>query len=276
MRDLYRMMRLRRGATVTQIREKELELGRLPEVVRATAILLSPNRRAQYDRVHHGMQQIASLRSSLGLGNVGYGAYEFYNDFRLADVTSASARPSLSPTQASAASSPKGNSGVGWIVFVTVFVVAVMLVGQPENSPQTAKPTEAAPVLRTPPLHQASIPVTGSYDSCCSGTTNFIEVKTRTGRHTLVKVERDGREVTRAFIRGGEIWRFSLPAGIYVLKTASGEVWYGPDDLFGPAGSYSRPDDTFALVNAGEGWTVELIPQRDGNLRDRKISAAEF
>lgn len=103
-------------------------------------------------------------------------------------------------------------------------------------------------------------------------------MKTRQGgRHTLIKVEAlGGNEVTRAFIRSGGTYTIDLPQGIYVLKTASGTTWYGPQYLFGPETSYSRPDDTFPLNQPGEQWTVELIEQVGGNLRDRPISAKDF
>jgi putative transposase len=38
----------------------------------------------------------------------------------------------------------------------------------------------------------------------------------------------------------------------------------------------SKTDDTFPLLQRGEQWTVELIPQTNGNLQERPTSAGEF
>jgi len=122
------------------------------------------------------------------------------------------------------------------------------------------------------------LPLTGAFDSSDNSRRNSITVKTQSGgQHTLIKIERlGGGEVTRGFVRAGEQHKFYLPAGTYVLKTAGGSAWYGEKLLFGANTAYSKPDDTFSMVAPGEQWTVELIPQRDGNLRDRQISASEF
>ena len=57
---------------------------------------------------------------------------------------------------------------------------------------------------------------------------------------------------------------------------ASGEKWYGAADLFGSKTSYSVADDTFAITSRGDSWTVQLIPQVHGNLREKSIAAGEF
>lgn len=122
------------------------------------------------------------------------------------------------------------------------------------------------------------LPKTGKFDTTAkSKTNNSIVVKASADRHVLVKVERStGVEVALGFIRAGESHRFNLPIGTYRVKTASGHKWYGPELMFGPDTAYARADDSFPLKKSGEYWTVELIPQRDGNLREVQIQADQF
>lgn len=110
-----------------------------------------------------------------------------------------------------------------------------------------------------------------------AGRDNWIEVKTSGVHHSLIRIEHlDGEFVARRFIRAGESLRIYLPIGEYVMKTATGRQWYGLKHRFGEQTSYGKPDDTFPLKNRGEYWTVELIPQKDGNLRERSITKEEF
>jgi hypothetical protein len=171
----------------------------------------------------------------------------------------------------------------------------------PALPPRTAAPRPSAPVADIPPAPRQQLvpprasttprpptapafnspvqplPPTGSFDSSFSSTQNAIIVKTRAGKHTLVKIENlAGLEITRGFIRGGDTYQFDLRQGTYVIKMAWGEQWYGDIHLFGPRTQYSKADDTFPLRQRGEQWTVELIPQTSGNLREVNLRPEQF
>ncbi len=81
------------------------------------------------------------------------------------------------------------------------------------------------------------------------------------------------------YVRGGQEFETKAPLGIYELRYASGETWYGTQHLFGPDTIYSKADSTFNFTATGtgyNGYTVELILQTSGNLRTSRMSPGEF
>jgi hypothetical protein len=108
-----------------------------------------------------------------------------------------------------------------------------------------------------------------------------LEIKTRPGSNYYVKVMAwtTKAEVMTAIIQGGQPFETALPIGSYEIKYAAGQNWYGPVLDFGEGASYSRCDDRFDFTQTYDGYngyTIELILQRDGNLRTETISADEF
>lgn len=72
--------------------------------------------------------------------------------------------------------------------------------------------------------------------------------------------------VMTIFIKGGSSAYVELPAGVYRMNKAYGEMWFGTDDMFGDDGAYYRcsfgGSETFELeagwsytISAGEGGT---------------------
>ncbi len=84
-----------------------------------------------------------------------------------------------------------------------------------------------------------------------------------------------GTTAMTIFVRGGETVDVDVPEGIYIVKYATGDTWYGEDYLFGPDTRYSQTDETFDFTR-DSGWTIELIPQTDGNLTETTLDASEF
>jgi hypothetical protein len=81
------------------------------------------------------------------------------------------------------------------------------------------------------------------------------------------------------FVRSGETTTVRLPLGVYELRYAAGETWYGEEYLFGPRTSYARADESFVFRTEGEkisGFTVELVKQINGNLSETRIRASDF
>lgn len=284
MKDFYKRLKLPRVASdnlISMALDRPLNNDQ-GELLDARAVLLTPHRRLQYDRVHIAIKHIAMLRKRLELESTPF-ARSHESDFVV--VHSDSQRRSASAGTSSNISSRHPVSGrsiesIGQKLVLTailisgVYVLIATLTNS--NSQKAASPSRVPTTNAQVPV--LPLPVTGTFGISFSSTQNSIIVKTRPGgTHTLVKIERtDGTEIVRGFIRAGEQLAFPLPSGTYILKTASGTTWYGDSSLFGPETAYSRPDDTFPLLNFGENWTVELIPQRGGNLRDRRINAAEF
>jgi hypothetical protein len=81
------------------------------------------------------------------------------------------------------------------------------------------------------------------------------------------------------FVRSGETTTVRLPLGVYELRYAAGEKWYGEEYLFGPNTAYAKADESFNFRAEGEkisGFTVELIKQINGNLSETRIRASDF
>lgn len=286
MKDLYRITGLTRAATHEQLRQvlSTPALRKHPDWGDAVYVLLEPNRRAQYDRVHHAASQIASLRGALDLERTLFGM-GFAPDFATHRQSSATGTPPPAARQP-----PRSRTSTGWLwgwgLFALFLLVTYQFASKPSIRDATTPRPAAQPAARTPsPARPAPssdgtpypIPPTGAFDTGHSTTRNHITVRTAPGNtHTLVKIVRQGREVSRAFIRAGATHSIDVPLGTYELRMAYGEQWFGEEKLFGQRTRYSRADDTFPLNQPGEYWEVELIIRHDGNLTEEPISATEF
>jgi hypothetical protein len=88
-----------------------------------------------------------------------------------------------------------------------------------------------------------------------------------------------GSVVESMFVYGGQSFDMNVPLGTYRIRYASGSTWYGETDLFGPETTYSEFDSVFSFTDYGHqvsGYTVELIRQHGGNLRERNLSPSQF
>lgn len=130
-------------------------------------------------------------------------------------------------------------------------------------------------------LTPQALPQTG-WGRSSSGGFNFgaISIQTRSGGGNIwvkiVEAYSSSKDAAVFFIRAGDSYKINLPYGTYCIKMASGDKWYGAKHLFGSKTSYSVADDTFPITSIGDSWTVQLIPQVNGNLREKSISAGEF
>jgi hypothetical protein len=81
------------------------------------------------------------------------------------------------------------------------------------------------------------------------------------------------------FVRSGDTTTVRIPLGVYELRYAAGESWYGEEYLFGPETAYAKADESFDYRAHGEevsGFSVELIKQINGNLSESRIRASDF
>lgn len=108
-----------------------------------------------------------------------------------------------------------------------------------------------------------------------------FKIQTAKGANYLVKlVSAYSQEpVMTIFVRGGRTVSTEVPLGVYEVKYASGEKWYGYKYLFGPDTVYSKAESLFTFKNTGyqiSGYTITLYRVSNGNLRTSTISAAQF
>ena len=91
-----------------------------------------------------------------------------------------------------------------------------------------------------------------------------LKIKTRhDGRHFFVKLleQPDQKEVLTTFIRSGDKLKLHIPVGVYALKYAVGNTWYGDRWLFGSETVFSRiqKDIEFSFEgNEISGYSIEL------------------
>lgn len=87
------------------------------------------------------------------------------------------------------------------------------------------------------------------------------------------------KKICTVFIRAGQSVNLDLPLGIYRLRYATGERWYGTKFLFGPETTYNEADQQLDFDVRGDqvhGYTIELFLTPNGNLKTNGITAAAF
>lgn len=81
------------------------------------------------------------------------------------------------------------------------------------------------------------------------------------------------------YATGGRYLETLVPLGVYELRYAAGDTWYGTEHRFGPETIYYKADALFDFHIEGNqymGYTVELILRRDGNLETEPMEEEEF
>jgi tetratricopeptide (TPR) repeat protein len=99
----------------------------------------------------------------------------------------------------------------------------------------------------------------------------------------------DAKDQILIFVRGGETYSTKMPLGTYRLRAASGDTWYGKDDLFGPGtqffqlrskmGAGTGDSSLLHFYQEGRqimGTTLSFKPVVYGNLEQETISREEF
>jgi len=151
---------------------------------------------------------------------------------------------------------------------------------------ESQKAPPASPVFSAPPL---TMPATGKLHALWRANPSLVlaplRVKTAAGspNYYVKIVDWAERETHGArlvfFVRSGQTVDVGVPIGTYELRYAAGETWYGEEYLFGPETVYRRTDEQFVFCVDGDrvlGFTVELIKQIDGNLKETPIRPADF
>jgi curved DNA-binding protein CbpA len=85
--------------------------------------------------------------------------------------------------------------------------------------------------------------------------------------------------IMSVFIYGGSELSFKVPLGDYVIRYSMGVNWYGDKLRFGVGAKYIELDDSFIFNKENgqiNGYVVELIRQKAGNLEMKAISEGEF
>jgi Zn finger protein HypA/HybF involved in hydrogenase expression len=150
------------------------------------------------------------------------------------------------------------------------------------NHPSTAKTIDPK-LTSTFSQPIQPLPQTGDNTASFGNGVAPLSIKTSPsgGYHYFVKIVDvvSHQELGSYFIRSGEIVEIKVPVGTYEIKYASGKQWYGIGHLFGPETAYSKAESLFTFSFDGyqySGYTVELIMQRNGNLRTSGIQPSQW
>jgi hypothetical protein len=86
--------------------------------------------------------------------------------------------------------------------------------------------------------------------------------------------------VANLFVNGGDALTIDVPAGKYIIKEATGTDWWGPGEMFGPDGEYTRMtyddgNDWFEL-HTNSITTITFNVSDGGNIGDRDEPLDEF
>ena len=89
----------------------------------------------------------------------------------------------------------------------------------------------------------------------------------------------EGYNALRVFLRSGKSFETDVPLGKYEVYYATGDAWYGEEELFGPDTQYYKCDEIFDFTMDDEGyngWTLTLTAVYNGNLDTDPIDAEDF
>jgi hypothetical protein len=147
------------------------------------------------------------------------------------------------------------------------------------SSQKVAAPVPAACVTR-------GLPPQGLYEAySLLPAIASLTIRTAVGSNYFVKLVDAVTEspVRSFFVYGGSTIEADVPLGSFILKYATGRYWCGEFDLFGPDTTTSQAEDTLTFERivtdrgyTSRNWEVELILQRGGNLRIKRINRGAF
>lgn len=296
MRNLYFRLGIEPSASEQEIRGAIARCTNSTVKADGTEVLLNPSRRRNYDRVHRTLCDIGTLRAHLGLSHGNNWRSPESGDFTAEPTHGLSLYDELvvkikrfnkkSKVDGFVNSVREFITGIVRLVAVFGAIVGVIWIisiwyegSNSSRTPQRSYSSPQQPAFNEPPLQLPSSGTIRRYTA--NQGVAPLEIKTSVGSNYLVKLEKisTGNNMLDVFIRGGSTIEIKVPLGIYRLKYAAGQTWYGYDHYFGPATRYSKADSNFRFYDDGyrvSGYTVTLYQVRDGNLSTSRLAAGQF
>ena len=304
MRNFYKTLQIPFFSTTEAIRNKVKSSTFSPEI---EAILLNANRRRVYDRAWNCLSVIGQLRGNFDL-NESVHWKRNHSDFsvdsdgypllmtQLINSVKQEQEKSEEPTGTAKKEGSRTRKGCFiWFIFLA-FIIWMISTNTPKKSyvsptvqsfsesniqsnviPPTIKEDKPVPNSQLKPKKRHK---TGCLTSKGNNVAPF-SVVTQYGMDYYIKLEKTDtkKTVMTAYIRGGDTLDIKVPLGNYILKYASGTQWYGQKYYFGDETVFSKADEIFFFrrIQSGyEGYTVELVLQKNGNLHTSEISKNNF
>lgn len=125
-------------------------------------------------------------------------------------------------------------------------------------------------------LTPVSEPASGTIlygDECFDG--SELTITSSGSDSCYVKLKNSYNETILGFyVRAGETITIGVPAEYLYVYFASGDTWYGMDDLFGSDTAYSMDDEILDFTSYT--WEYTLYPVTNGNFSETPIDASDF
>lgn len=171
---------------------------------------------------------------------------------------------------------------------LAIFILIAILDDDSKPYSKYARPTEYAPPasdtleVQEPEFNEPPVSITpGIVHEPKSEAVAPLAIQTSHGSNYYAKLVNldTGVETMSMYIIGGIPFETLVPLGRYELRYAAGDIWYGQTHRFGPDTVYSKANSVFEFTQDYEGYrgyTVELILQRNGNLKTQRINPTNF
>ena len=319
MRDFYTRLNVNRSASVSELERAIESCRDAKLKNDAATVLLNPQMREAYDQAHNVLCNIGNLRANLGLNNSPNWTGTLVSDFYSAPSKPPSQleffKHKVKQNNQTSVSKPDEEEGftqlaVNFLKAHPILTLIVILIGfalvrsifekdeikptynapRQNSASQVANPFDqfdAKPAKAFQPLSifqepEIARPKSGEDQNFSSAARVApFEIKASQLGNFLVKLvdTRTRKDVMTIFVRGGTTVEVEVPLGVFEVRYAYGEKWYGHKHLFGPDTVYSKADTTFDFSSDGNrvtGYTITLYGVKDGNLQTSKISAEEF
>ena len=168
---------------------------------------------------------------------------------------------------------------ISWFIIIIVALIVIFVFIVPGKT-SSSKPETHEKARNNYPV--VSMPYSGKTQSFTNESKVApLTIDTSAGSNYLVKIVDyySKQEVMTVFVQGGDSRKIQVPLGVYEIKYASGEKWYGYQHLFGDDTSYSKAENSFKFEDTGyqiTGYTITLYRVSNGNLRTSHINKSQF
>ena len=189
--------------------------------------------------------------------------------------------PPKDPPSASKSEPENNNKGYVWPWIIVIGGFIWLLLSPASSTKNSNEPHKA--YSKNEPIYPLQImPRNGEVQIFTSEMTVApLTIKTSQGANYLVKLVStyDQQPVMTIFVKGGRTVSTEVPLGVYEVKYASGDKWYGYKHLFGSETNYSKAESQFTFEDDGHqvsGYTLTLYRVSNGNLRTSSINESQF
>ena len=88
----------------------------------------------------------------------------------------------------------------------------------------------------------------------------------------------DGRQLGSLYLHGGETLRVNVPEGLFRIRYATGQSWYGPDLLFGPDTAYAQLRDTYTFDtdHGDSGHDLVIYGRLAGSSSEQTLTSTQW